>query len=313
MPQPEDLQDKRHPIQVVSRRAGLSVHVLRAWEKRYEAVLPERSSGGRRLYSDQDIERLRLMRAAIAAGRRIGDIANLGLDNLRALVNEDLDEERPADAISAPAEHAQQTVEAALAAIRALDGTALRLALSRALIALPPGVFIEEVARPVLHRVGALWARDELTPGHEHLATTVFRRLLGEIVETLQPGAAAPLVVVATPARQRHELGAMLAAMSAALEGWRVVFLGGDLPARDIAQAARARGARAVALSITTPDGGAPAEVEGLRDALEGDVPILLGGQGAGALRADERRGIHVLADLRAFAASLRRYAGARS
>jgi DNA-binding transcriptional MerR regulator len=309
--QPEDLQNKRHPIQVVSRRAGLSAHVLRAWEKRYGAVVPERSGGGRRLYSDHDIERLRLMRSAIAVGRRIGDIANLPLADLRALVAEDRDEEPAAAAIAAPLEQARHTVETALAAILALDGPALRLALSRALIALSPGVFIDEVATPVLHQVGARWARDELTSGNEHLATTVFRGLLGEVVETLQPGPAGPVVVVATPAGQRHELGAMLAAMSAALEGWRVVFLGGDLPARDIAQAARARGARAVALSVTTPDDGASAEVEGLRDALDWDVPILLGGQGVDTLRADERRHIHVLADLKAFAACLRRFADA--
>ena len=69
------IHEKRHPIQVAARRAGLSPHVLRAWEKRYgDVVAPGRSAGGRRLYSDADIERLRLLHEATRAGRRIGDV-----------------------------------------------------------------------------------------------------------------------------------------------------------------------------------------------------------------------------------------------
>jgi DNA-binding transcriptional MerR regulator len=64
---------KRHPIQVVARRTGLSPDVLRVWEKRYQAVEPGRTKTGRRLYSDDDIERLRLLREATSRGRRIGE------------------------------------------------------------------------------------------------------------------------------------------------------------------------------------------------------------------------------------------------
>jgi DNA-binding transcriptional MerR regulator/methylmalonyl-CoA mutase cobalamin-binding subunit len=298
---------KRHPIQVVSRRAGLSAHLLRAWEKRYEAVDPGRGPTGRRLYSDEDIERLRLMREAIGGGRRIGDVATLDLAALQRLVTEDREERAAPPGVESPVADTARTVEEALAAIRALDGLELRLLLSRALIALEPAAFMNEVATPIMHRVGVMWEHDQLTPGHEHLATTVFRRLLGEVVETLQPRGRRPAIVVAAPAGQRHELGAMLAAMTAALQGWRVVFLGGDLPARDIAQAAADSGAQAVALSITRDDPGAVAEVETLHGGLGGGVPILAGGQGAALLAGRERQQIHWLPDLGSFGAMLRR------
>ena len=85
----ESSDKPRHPIGVVSQRTGLPQDVLRAWERRYAAVVPQRTPTGRRLYTDLDIQRLRLLRDAVAGGRRISDVANLGVAELEALVGED--------------------------------------------------------------------------------------------------------------------------------------------------------------------------------------------------------------------------------
>ena len=83
----EDLSAKpRHLIQVVNRRTGLSSDVIRVWEKRYQAVVSHRNDTNRRLYSDKDIDKLTLLKRAIAAGRRIGDVASLSYDDLFELV-----------------------------------------------------------------------------------------------------------------------------------------------------------------------------------------------------------------------------------
>ena len=82
-----DLSKKpRHLIQVVGRRTGISSDVIRAWERRYGAVISQRTDTNRRLYTDDDIEKLTLLKRAINAGRRIGDIANLSYDDLFELV-----------------------------------------------------------------------------------------------------------------------------------------------------------------------------------------------------------------------------------
>src|SRR5919107_4915681 len=75
----------RHPMRVVTRRTGLSADVLRVWEKRYGVVTPSRSDTGRRLYSDTDIERLRLLHRATLAGRSIGQVAGLSTPALLEL------------------------------------------------------------------------------------------------------------------------------------------------------------------------------------------------------------------------------------
>ncbi len=83
------MSETKHPIQIVSRRTGLSADVIRAWERRYKAVKPSRSSNGRRLYSDNDVKKLMLLQRIISGGRRIGDIAKLNVKNLEDLIESD--------------------------------------------------------------------------------------------------------------------------------------------------------------------------------------------------------------------------------
>jgi DNA-binding transcriptional MerR regulator len=76
----------KYPIKVVSQMTGLSVHVIRAWEKRYNVVEPDRTDTNRRLYSEEDIEKLKLLNDAVHHGHHIGGIANLSLLELKKLI-----------------------------------------------------------------------------------------------------------------------------------------------------------------------------------------------------------------------------------
>ena len=85
-----------HPIKVVATRTGLSKDVIRVWEKRYQAINPERSDTGRRLYADADIDHLLKLKQAIAAGWRISDVAKLSEGELDELVS---GESQPAEVV----------------------------------------------------------------------------------------------------------------------------------------------------------------------------------------------------------------------
>lgn len=284
----ESGREPRHPIRVVSERTGLSPDVLRAWERRYAAVAPPRRPGvGQRLYSDADVERLRLLRRVTAAGRSIGHVAGLSDAELAALVREDEAQRAPAppSALRRDGDAADAHLRSALAAAGEMDGGALEAALRRAMVMLGADAFVDHVAVPFLRAVGDGWAAGALTVAHEHLASAVLRRVLGIVTDAGPTAGAARTVVVATPGGQLHELGAMLAAASAVSAGWRVVYLGADLPADDIARAARGTGADAVALSLVSPanaraDAG---ELRRLRRALPPRVPLIAGGEGARA------------------------------
>jgi DNA-binding transcriptional MerR regulator len=294
-----------HPIQVAASRTGISAHVLRAWEKRYGAVTPLRSETGRRLYSDADIARLRLIADAIAGGRRIGDVANLSAAELERLVAEDRAQPAPVAPHSGATEPAEPFLQQALAAARRADQDGLRALLARAAMVLTPPRFIDEVATPLMHQVGALWERGELSPGHEHAATEAMRRVLGDMLDILQTRSSGPVLLVATPSRQRHEIGALLAATVAGLEGWRVTYLGPDLPARDIGRVALDARAGAVALSISAHDPQTPGEIATLRQTVGPELPILVGGRHAAAVGGSAEN-VVVLSDLESFRAVLR-------
>ena len=307
-----DLESRahRHPIGVASERTGLSLDVLRVWERRYGAVAPTRAAGGQRLYSDADLERLRLLRLATLAGRGIGQVASLGAEELAELVRGDETARRRTGArepvATAPAE---DDIQRALAFTRALDGLALEGLLRRSIAVLGMAVFLDALAEPLLRRIDEEREAGRLSTAQERLATLTVRRLLDGAVLSLAVPSGASHLLVATPAGERRELEALLVAAAAAVEGWRVTYLGPDLSADEIAGAAASTAAQAVGVSVshTVRRESLMDELRRLRAALPPNVPLLVGGVGAHGLATElESAGIHVIEDLAHVRAALR-------
>jgi DNA-binding transcriptional MerR regulator/methylmalonyl-CoA mutase cobalamin-binding subunit len=269
-----------HPIQVVARRTGLSADVIRAWERRYQAVAPQRSTTDRRLYSDEDVARLTLLRRATQAGRRIGDVARLPLPALQQLVVVDEAAVQVAPEPPPAGEHDEPHLAACLQAVQRLDAAALEAALAAAARTLSIPRLLTGLVGGLLERIGDQWRLGLLRPCHEHLATTQLRLFLGGLLSTANMADSGPPLLVATPTGQRHELGALMVAVTAAQSGWRPLYLGPDLPSDDIAFAATAREVGAVALSLTYPgdDPRLPAALRRLRQQLPTATVLLVGG-----------------------------------
>jgi DNA-binding transcriptional MerR regulator len=280
----------RHPIRVVSQRTGLPPATLRAWERRYGVVKPGRSEGRQRLYSDQDVLRLTRLRLLTEAGRSISSVAALTDEEAEALLQEDRVTRATTTSVEHPngAESAAMVEEGFRLALQ-LDGEGLERLLRRAAVTLGAGAFLEHVATPLLHRVGSSWNRGEMHPAHEHLCTAVLERVLTWLSEPTPAESDAHRLVVTTLSGERHGLGAMLVAAAAGLEGWRVTHLGTDLPPGDIARAAAALGARAVALSVVhvSDPVATSRDLAALRAALPRGTVLLLGGGGVEALEGD--------------------------
>ena len=295
--------EPRYPMRVVVGRTGLTADVLRAWERRYRAVRPKRSAGRQRLYSEEDVTRLTLLRRATVAGHSIAEVARLDIPALEALVDEPL-----RGATGVPAEAIDAVVAAAIAATERLDATGVEAALKRGALLLGGAALVDQVISRFLGRVGERWHAGSLRPAHEHLASAAVRRVIEWAAAAYTPGPRAPRLVVATPLGELHEFGAMLAAAAAVEEGWRVVYLGASLPAADVAAAAGQLGARAVALSAVYADSGATLdEVRATARALPRGTALLVGGAAAEE-RADALRdaGARVLSDIPSLRRALR-------
>jgi MerR family transcriptional regulator, light-induced transcriptional regulator len=272
------MDEAHHAIKVVSMRTGLSAHVIRIWEKRYGAVEPERTGTNRRLYSEEQIERLSLLRDMTRHGHSIGHVAKLPTEKLRELAREShVHIERPPLAsIATPT-----FLDECIAAVKSLDARGLEETLKRAAIELGAQGLLQRVIAPLVQAIGDLWRDGSITAAHEHFASAVIRIFLGHAARTFAGTENAPVIVVATPAGQIHELGALLAGAAAANLGWHVTYLGASLPAAEIAGAARQNRARAVALSLVYPedDPRLDAELTRLHESLPPEVRLLVGGR----------------------------------
>ncbi len=303
----------RHPIAVVADRTGLSQDVLRIWERRYHAVLPERGPDGKRRYTDADIERLSLMRAATHAGRSVGTVASLSTEAIAALVKEDADAYERRVSLPGQSPDAETAVNDALLLVRSLDASLLDQRLRRASSLMGLSIFFESVAAPLLRRLGDEWHAGRLTPSQEHLASSVLHDMATQTMRTFGQGNGAPRVLVATPAGDRHAIGAALIGAIAAVQGWEVIYVGADLPASEVAGAAMAASVRLVAMSVVYMNDRERilGELTSLRSLLPPQVTLIAGGAGAGVLLPDLAAiGVRVELSLAGWTGELRRQQG---
>lgn len=247
MTRPEAL----HPLRIVVQRTGLTPDIIRVWERRYGVVRPGRSAGRHRMYSDAEIERLRLLARLTAAGRSIGRLASLSSTALAELVADD--DKASSPPVSATSSLPPREFADALAAIARFDAATLEQTLRHAALRLGADEMIDVLIAPLITEIGVRWHTGAFTPANEHMATAVIRSTLAWMLIRASPDSAAPDIVVATPTGQVHELGGLIAAVTASTHGWRVTYLGANLPFNDIIRAAERVRARAIALSVVHP------------------------------------------------------------
>lgn len=269
----------RFPIRAVSRLTGIGIDTLRAWERRYGAVTPAREDRGR-MYTDEDIARLRLLRDAVEHGHSIGRVAGLGDAELRDLAAA----AGPVAAAAAdPTRRTPFDTSALSAALHEFDAAGIDQEIARLAAVLRPLDLLRDVLMPVLVQVGDDWHRGRAGIAHEHLMSSAIRNVLGSFLRLHARRDVPARLLFATPSGERHEIATLGAAMLAASSGLGVAYLGPDLPARDIVDSAKPVGAHVLVLGLTTTSAVKMKERELrtiVRD-LPKHVELWAGGRGA--------------------------------
>lgn len=261
----------RYPIRAVAKITGLTLDTLRAWERRYQAVVPERSNRGRQ-YGTAQIERLLLLGQLVQKGHAIGGIAALSDQELRDLLTrlpgQPAPEPEPQKDILAPM----------LSAIESFDSAGAGDELSRLAAVLAPRDLVYQVAIPLMREVGIRSHNGTLAIAQEHLASQMLRNLLGSMMRLFRPSSPAMKMVLATPAGELHEFGILAAAMLASMAGIEPVYLGADLPALEIAGAAQRVSAQVILLGITVITETTAEEVRAVAAAMPEAAELWVGG-----------------------------------
>ena len=273
----------KHPIQVVSRRTGLTADVIRAWEKRYQAVTPQRAANSRRLYSDLDVEKLSLLRRATSAGRRIGDIANYSLEELYALI--ETDENAAAEALNISVQRpntgsVMEHFEECLDAVTQMDMGELKQSLNRAANTLGVPFLLEDLLRPLIAYIRDECRRGNMRLAQERMATAMIRSYMCTLAASETTNPSAYKIIVTTPIGQSYDLIALRMAVAATSYGWNAVYLGTELPTDEIAYTCNHTSAQAVALGIARPadDPHLPNSLRQLSQQLKNDAALLVCG-----------------------------------
>jgi DNA-binding transcriptional MerR regulator/methylmalonyl-CoA mutase cobalamin-binding subunit len=278
-------------IAAVERETGLSKDVLRKWESRYGFPAPARGEHGERLYSEEQVARLCLIKRLMDTGLRPSRLVDRSAEELRSVIA------RPALAVAATA--AQGSIEEVLECLRGHDAKTLRRLLGRLLQEQGLRRFVQDVIAPLSTAVGEAWARGELHIHQEHLYTEMIQGLLRAALDPLDDPDGRPRVLMTTVPEEAHSLGLLMAAAILSLGGAHCIFLGAQTPLEEIRGAAMAHAADVVALSFSAayPRRRIPGVLSELRQRLDAEVAVWGGGNGTLRL-ADMGEGIHLLPSL---------------
>jgi MerR family transcriptional regulator, light-induced transcriptional regulator len=213
----------------LSRRTGLSVDLLRAWERRYGVLEPVRSPGGFRLYTGADEERVRDMQRHI--GRGVAPAEAAMMVRARRVGG-------PAPVPSLPFAAAPRDPLVALrAALEGFDDASANSAMDLLIASFSVETLLSHVVLPYLREVGERWARGEVTVAQEHFASTILRTRLLEAGRAWDAGDG-PRAVLACPPDELHDLGLIAAGLALRAQGWRITFIGANAPIATVIEAA---------------------------------------------------------------------------
>jgi DNA-binding transcriptional MerR regulator len=260
------------PIRTVSILTGVNAVTIRAWERRYGLITPQRTHKGHRLYTHQDVERIKQIVELLKQGISVGHVKPL-LDlspgdtaTETATENEDI------------WKHYQDRM---LDAIEIFDEAALDSSYNDALSLYPIDIVNQRLTIPLLRLLGERWNLREAGIAEEHFFSVYLRNKLGTRLHHTNQRSHAPLLLLACLPGELHEIGLLFFALSAVSYGYRVLILGANTPLPQIPLVLERKTCAGIVLSSSAKpargviDSGLP-ELAG-----QVSIPVFIGGKAA--------------------------------
>src|SRR6201987_3711820 len=230
----------------LSRRLGVSDHVLRAWEARYGLLQPVRSAGGFRLHAEADEPRVPRMQAPLADALSAAEAA-------RAVLGQDSRADGRAGGTGRVPAAASELSGALRQALDAFDEPAAQAALDRLVSDLSVTTVLRDVVLPYLTGLGERWESGTASVAQEHFASNVIRGRLAGLARGWGDGHG-PRALLAPPPGELHDLALMVFGIALNRNGWRIDYLGMNTPVEELTRTVDARHPDLVVLAVTLPE-----------------------------------------------------------
>jgi DNA-binding transcriptional MerR regulator/methylmalonyl-CoA mutase cobalamin-binding subunit len=267
--QPQAATDSHFPIRTVANLTGINPVTLRAWERRYKLITPQRTAKGHRLYSQMDIERIQRVLALLDQGISISQVSRMldqEPDQLTALSSTE------------SVDVWEQYLERMLAAIRRFDEPALEGIYNDALSLYPADLVNTRLTTPLLRRFGDHWKEQSTLIAEEHFFSVYLRNKLGARLHHMNQRNSGRLLLLACLPGELHEIGMLFFALAAVNRGYRVLLLGANMPLEHLPEVIRRRPCEAIVLSGSARPGRNLLQ-ESLPELVKrASVPVLVGG-----------------------------------
>ena len=297
----------RYLIQTAAQLTGMSAVLIRAWEARYGLVQPERTASGYRLYSEEEIALLKGAQQLVKRGMSPAQIARLPhaqvISGHLAQANPPKEPDRSGHASSLKRSRPEKTnlqqlmsveerIDLLVEAFRSLDNAVAEELLSVPIRTLPIDQVCHQLLFPLLVEVGNRWHEGKLSVAAEHFGTALIRNHMTTLLREVRSASCEHSVLCACPPGEPHDMGLLLFALEATVQGWDALFLGADVPLAELVQTAQKVQPSFVALSfVLRPE---PEELSKLLSKVVGSLPpvskLLVGGCGLRGLTDVVRR-----------------------
>lgn len=276
-----------YTIKTAVQVTGITPATLRAWERRYNVLSPGRSDGGYRLYSERDIATLLWLRSQVDAGVTISRAVAL-LERMHE-AGEEPERLMSLSALRGPAQPTptsavrsrEALTEELLEALLAFRETDAEIQLNEAFALYPVEMVAEEIIAPALAKIGERWHRGEVSIVQEHFATAFLRRRLTALFHAYDQPESGPLAITGSAPSEWHDVGILLVSLGLRRQGWRVIYLGQNVPAEHLMREIVRLQPDLVCISATTREsitGGLVEVAEAIRELPDPQPRLVVGG-----------------------------------
>lgn len=210
----------------VETLTGINAHTLRAWERRYNFILPERTETNIRYYSDAQLKNLLNIGILVRNGYRVSSVDKMERAEIHELVNQILTTHSDAN---------NDKINGLVLSMLEMDEHAFTKIYNSAVADLSLLKTFTELIYPFLNLVGGLWTTNKIVPAHEHFISNLIRqKIIAGIAGLPSPKEDAKRILLFLLEEESHELGLLLSSYIAKKAGWKVYYLGQNVPTKNI-------------------------------------------------------------------------------
>ena len=235
-------------ISFISNACGVKPHTIRTWEKRYNTFSPDRTDGGQRIYSEDDLTKGRLIVSLLEQGYSISRLAGKSLQDLQALIFDEKIESLQSNKMLTSV-----GIKKLLTHLSNFDLSQISSEMVRLRLSIGAKEFIFKVLIPIIQAVGRMYLDGKYSVTQEHIISTIIRYQLSQI-NLPDSENSTNSIILATPEGNLHELPILIADILCQLNRISTYYLGASHPAVCLSEAVNELKSKTIVLGVVSSD-----------------------------------------------------------